>query len=39
VTAGLPELFDSTGIAVEDAAAAVYVLDKARSRGNTTFRF
>jgi alanine dehydrogenase len=33
-------LFDSTGIAIQDAATAVYVLDKARSRGNTsTFAF
>jgi ornithine cyclodeaminase/alanine dehydrogenase-like protein (mu-crystallin family) len=33
-------LFDSTGIAIQDAATALYVLDKARSRGRTaTFAF
>lgn len=33
-------LFDSTGIAIQDAATALYVLDKARSRGHTsTFAF
>jgi ornithine cyclodeaminase/alanine dehydrogenase-like protein (mu-crystallin family) len=33
-------LFDSTGIAIEDAAAAVYVLEKARAkRHHTSFRF
>jgi ornithine cyclodeaminase/alanine dehydrogenase-like protein (mu-crystallin family) len=33
-------LFDSTGIAIEDAAATVYVLAKAQANGHrTTFRF
>jgi ornithine cyclodeaminase/alanine dehydrogenase-like protein (mu-crystallin family) len=33
-------LFDSTGIAIEDAAAAVCVLEKAKAQGNrASFRF